>query len=200
MKLMYTTPSPFVRKVTVTAIECGLEDRVERIVTDISDHDGVLHTINPVSKVPALVLDDGSMLADSRVICAYLDSLHDGHKLIPADGDARWRALGLEALVDDLVDAAILYRVEDTRRPEGTKWPAWGDKQLTKAARGLDWINQHIELLDGPLNIGQITLACHLGWIRFRMALDLLTVDRPALMAWFAEFEKRPSMQATMPE
>ena len=200
MKLMYTTTSPFVRKVTVTAIECGLDDRIERVLTDISDHDGELHTINPVSKVPALVLDDGSMVADSRVICAYLDSLHDGHKLIPAEDNARWQALSIEALADDLVDAAILQRVEATRRPEGTTWPAWGEKQLTKAARGLDWIEQHTELLDGPINIGHITLACHLGWIEYRMSQELLGVERPSLMSWFAEFEKRPSMQATMPE
>ena len=199
MKLCYTSRSPFVRKVMATAIECGLDERIECIEHDTFDHDGELHTINPVSKVPALVLDDGTMLADSRVICAYLDSLHDGAKLIPADGQVRWRALALEALVDDLVDAAITYRVEDKMRPDGTAWPQWATRQRTKAVRGLDWIDQRPDMLDGPVNIGQITLGCGLGWIEWRMADDLLATDRPNLMAWYADFSNRPSMQTTAP-
>ena len=198
MKLRYAPASPFVRKVSVTAIECGLEDRIERIPTNVFDPDNDLHTDNPVGKVPALTRDDGSQLIDSPVICEYLDSLHSGHKLFPPEGEARWRALGLQALVDGILDAAILVRMEGMR-PEERQSKDWSERQRTKATRGLDWIEQHIELLEGPLNIGQISLGCGLGWIEFRLGRELWADGRPKLVAWYDGFSKRPSMAATAP-
>ncbi|MEE8623249.1 MAG: glutathione S-transferase N-terminal domain-containing protein, partial [Alphaproteobacteria bacterium] len=84
MKLRYNPASPYVRKVTVTLIETGLEDRVERIPTNPHDPETDIATVNPLGKVPTLITDDGEVLVDSPVICEYLDSLHDGAKLFPA--------------------------------------------------------------------------------------------------------------------
>jgi len=62
--------------------------------------------INPLGKIPALVLDDGSALFDSPVICEYLDSQHRGRKFLPRKGRERWVALRLQAMADGLLDAA----------------------------------------------------------------------------------------------
>ena len=124
MKLRWAPGSPFVRKVTVTAIETGLDGRIERIETDYRPQDGALVRDNPLGRVPALIRDDGSVLADSPVICAWLDSLHDGPKLIPDAGEARWRALNLEGLGDGLGEAAIAVQRERSR-PEDKRWDAW---------------------------------------------------------------------------
>ena len=84
MKLRWAPGSPFVRKVTVTAIEAGLDDRIERMMTDYHKPDSDIIDQNPLGKVPAMILDDGDILIDSSVICAYLDSLHD-FAVLPVD-------------------------------------------------------------------------------------------------------------------
>ena len=83
MQLYYHPVSPFVRKVLIVAAENGLGGRIERVMTDTLDEG--LRAVTPLSKIPALKLDDGTVLYDSRVICEYLDALGTG-ALIPAEG------------------------------------------------------------------------------------------------------------------
>lgn len=198
MKLHYLATSPFVRKVLVTAIETGTDERIERVPADIRSADSDYYKVNPLAKVPALVRDDGSLLVDSPVICEFLDSLHDGPKLIPADGPKRFAVLHLQALADGITDAAVLYNNE-RNRPDGERSDAFSDRQRLKAARGLDHIEANLDLLDGPLNIGQIALASGLGWIQLRIGRDFWAEGRPGLAKWMNGFSERPSMQATAP-
>src|SRR5262249_30120247 len=102
MKLMWSSRSPFVRKVMVAAHEVGVAGRIatERVVVAADKPNAQVMALNPLSKIPTLVLDDGTALYDSRVICEYLDALHDGPRLFPADPAARWRALRRQALGD----------------------------------------------------------------------------------------------------
>ena len=91
MKLRYSTTSPFVRKVHVLAIETGQIDKIELVKTNTADPNSGLNRNNPLNKVPALELDDGSSLYDSRVICEYLDAQAKG-SFFPPVGPARWTA------------------------------------------------------------------------------------------------------------
>ena len=93
MKLRYSPASPHVRKVAVVAHETGLIDRLEIVPTNVWASDTDIGRDNPLGKVPALTTDGGEVLFDSPVICEYLDSLHDGAKLYPPSGGARWTAL-----------------------------------------------------------------------------------------------------------
>ncbi len=102
MKLRYSPTSPYVRKVSVTALELGLTERIARVPTDTQDRESGIAEHNPLGKVPALILDDGGVLYDSPVICEYLDSLHDGPPMFPAAGPARWTALRQQALGDGI--------------------------------------------------------------------------------------------------
>ena len=106
MKLLYARPSPFVRKVMVALHETGLTDRVECVRTQVAMDapNAELMRDNPLSKLPTLILEDGTALFDSRVICEYLDGMHDGVKLFPADPAARFQALRWQALGDLGVD------------------------------------------------------------------------------------------------
>jgi len=99
MKLYYSVASPFVRKVLMTALELGVADRIDRVTTDAWTATEGLPQDNPLCKVPTLVLEDGTPLFDSPVICEYLNSLADG-ALFPPDGPRRWTALRLQALAD----------------------------------------------------------------------------------------------------
>ncbi len=201
MKLAYSSASPYVRKVMIVALECGLADRIEKVPTAVRpDQPNVaLGRDNPLMKVPTLTTDGGEVLFDSRVICAYLDSLHSGRKLIPESGGARWKALRLEAQGDGITDAGILVRYESTLRPENLRWKEWIDGQTLKVMQGLDALEKEPEILAGDLTVGQIAIACGLGWLQFRSVFGDLFASRPKLKAWYDKLSERPSFKATIP-
>ena len=199
MKLYYSPTSPYVRKVTVLAIEVGLEASIEKIPLDPKVSADGLVSDNPLAKVPTLVADDGTQLYDSPVICEYLDSLHDGPKLLPTVGKARWLVLRQQALADGLLDAALLCMIEAMRRPEQYRWQGWVEHQMDKILRAADSFEAECEVLEGPLTLGSITVACALGYLDFRFPGMGWRSARPALTDWFSRFAERDSMQRTVP-
>ena len=198
MKLRHAPASPYVRKVMATAIETGLDERIELIPTNVRDPDPELAGHNPLSKVPALITDGGEKLFDSPVICEYLDSLHDGPKLFPPAGAARWRALRLQALGDGVLDAAVLCRMEGFR-PAELRSGEFVAQQKGKVASALDALEQEAGGFGDAVTIGAITVGCALGYLDFRFSEDDWRAGRSALAAWYAEFAKRPSMARSAP-
>lgn len=198
MKLRYSVTSPYVRKVLATAIEAGLNSRIERVPTDPWSPETDLPASNPLGKVPALELDDGTVLFDSRVICEYLDSLQGGAKLYPESGAARWQALRLAAIGDGISDAAI-NRLLDGRRPENLQSADWQARQQRTMARACDLLEAEVGSLDGPVTIGQLSVACALGYLDLRFDADQWRQGRLALAAWFEIFAQRPSIATTKP-
>jgi glutathione S-transferase len=196
MKLRFSPASPYVRKVVVSAIETGLDGRIERVTTDTSDPNSGLYAENPLGKVPSLTLDDGGVLFDSPVICEYLDGLHQGPKLFPAAGPARWTALRRQAVGDGICDAALLARYE-VLRPQAEQSASWIAKQKDKIARGLDAVEAEAGAFGEGLDIGLIAIACALGYLDLRFAADAWRDTLPALAGWFKHFAERPSMRAT---
>ncbi len=200
MKLRYSPTSPFVRKVTILAIETGLDDRIERIATNPWDADTDLGQTNPLGKVPTLELDDGQVLFESRVICEVLDGMHDGPKMFPSDPAARCDAIRRQALGDGMTDAGVLLLVEKMRRPKELQWDWWIDRQGTNVARAMDAMEADGDgLASDSISIGHIAIAAGLGWIDLRFPDMNWRDTRPKLAAWFADFSERPSMQATVP-
>jgi len=201
MKLHSNPASPFGRKVKVTALEAGLFDRLEvrNVQTTAVGPDPGLLADNPLGKIPCLVLDDGTSLYDSRVICEYLDGLHAGARLFPAEAPARWTALRLQALGDGIMDSAVLTRYETFLRPEEHRWPAWIDGHLDKVRRGLDRLELEAAGLGERIDIGTITIGCALGYLDFRYAGMGWREGRPGLANWFTPFAARDSMMRTLP-
>jgi glutathione S-transferase len=202
MKLYYSAASPYVRKVMVTAIEAGIDGRIEPVpiaVMPIKPNAEIAKD-NPLMKVPTLVTDDGQVLYDSRVICEYLDSQHAGVRLLPASGPDRWRALRWQAMADGITDAGLLCRYEVVTRAEDKRSAEWTAGQLTKVNQGLDMAENDSALLSGPINLGQIALACGIGWLEFRNVAGDIRKTRPKLFQWYEAFCRRPSMQATTPK
>ena len=202
MKLFHNIASPFVRKARVLAAETGLASRVElvqSVFTPVSPDTG-LFASNPLGKIPTLMLDDGTALYDSRVICEYLDTLHEGPKMFPAQGEARWAALTRQALGDGILDAAVGMRYELALREPSRQWPEWIENQRQKYRRSLDALEAEADSLDGDLDIGVITAACALGYLDFRYPNEGWRDTRPGLAQWYAAFSERDSMRSTIPE
>ncbi len=199
MKLRYSPTSPYVRKVTVTAIESGLDGAIERIATNVWDPESDIARDNPLGKVPALITDGGEVLFDSPVICEYLDSLHEGVKLVPPAGGARWRALRRQALADGILDAAVLRLLEGKREP-AQQSAAWIGRQKAAVERTLDALEDSAAGLGEEVTIGHITIAVALGYLDFRYPDDDWRAGRATLAAWYQGFAQRPSMSQTVPE
>jgi len=202
VKLFGSPLSPFVRKVRAAIHEMGLDSRIAFTAVTMTPvaPDAVLNRANPLGKIPALELDDGSSLYDSPVICEYLDGVHDRPRLLPPAGPARWQALRRQALADGIMDAGVLVRYEIAVRPEALRWDDWIAAQKGKIARALDSLEAEAGALGGGFDIGRIAIACALGYLDFRFAADRWRDRRPALAAWFETAAKRPSISSTAPE
>ncbi len=198
MKLLWSSRSPFARKVMVAAHEVGVADRIviERVVVSASKPNADVMALNPLNKIPTLVLHDGRLLYDSRVICEYFDSLHDGPKLHPPDPAMRWPVLRRQALGDGFLEVLILRLVERAR-PEETQSESHLAAHRLKTAATLDRIEAEGV---GPVeqtDVGHIAIGCALGYLDFRFAADNWRAGHQKLAAWYADFARRPSMQAT---
>jgi glutathione S-transferase len=192
MQLFYSPMSPFARKVRVVAHEAGLADRVA-IVEAKPFEDESLRAVNPLSKVPCMLTDDGKALHDRRVICEYLDEMA-GAGLIPASAQARWHALTIQSLADGMGDTAV-RTAQERRRAEGDQHADVVERQLKAINAALDLFEK--EDLAG-WGIGEIAVAAHLGYLDFRKVLDW-RAGRPRLSDWYERVSKRDSMVASEP-
>lgn len=198
MKLYYQTHSPYARKVLIFAHEIGIASQLEVMHHETSPLKKNTHvySMNPLGKVPVLVLPPGTALFDSSVICDYLDTLHNGKRLIPTEGEARWRALKLQAMAQDMADIGISARWENTRRPAELRYPALSAGYSEKLVECYNWLERELHV-DTGVDIGHIALASTLSWLEFRGLAGFRT-ERPRLTAWFDEFCQRPSMKSTV--
>lgn len=200
MRLLTSPASPFARKVRILLAESGRADLVEEVpvhAAAVGETDRIVTDANPLGKIPALILDDGTALYDSRVIMRYLDRLL-GLSLYPED--RLWKVLTLEATADAMMEASLLMVYEKRFRPENLQSDDWIEGQWTKIARSLDLLeSKWLKRLDAPLDVGQIGVACSLGYLDFRHNERNWRGGRHGLDDWFAKIAERESLKSTRP-
>lgn len=201
MKLTFSPTSPFARKVRIAAIELGLIDRIELVTTSMVPgqlNESYSRDVNPLRKLPALILDDGTTLVDSEIIVEYLDELAGG-KLFPAAGVARWRVKAEHAMTQGMLDAMLLCRYEKMLRPKEFYWSTWYDDQWERAWQGLAWFEARPDILSRPLDIVQIALTCVLGYADFRFPDCGWRKAFPNLAAFNETMMARESVKISLP-
>ena len=201
MKLFWSSRSPFVRKVMVFAHETGLADRIERTQTIVAPAkpSPEVMALNPLNKLPTLMLDDGRMLYDSRVICEYFDGLHDKPRLFPAEPSFRIEALRRQALGDGMMDFLLVW-LSERGRPAPQQSPELIAACRTKLTTVLDALEREApSLAAAPLSIAHIAIGCALGYADFRFKDEAWRTGRPQLAVWAATIHNRPSFQSTQP-
>jgi glutathione S-transferase len=199
MILRFSPSSPFVRKVRIAAALLALESEITLERADTTDPNDSLRKINPLGKIPVLIVEDGSAIYDSRVILDYLDERAGGGKIVPRAAKPRLDALRLQALSDGILDASILTVYESRYRKPDMHEPKWLDLQSGKVSRALAVLEAAPPPLDPMPNVGQITLACALGYRDFRFGGDWRS-EHPRLVAWLDNFAGRvPAFAATKP-
>jgi len=194
MKLAYSPASPYVRKCWMVAILRGIDSKIElwKVPTSAPE----LAAQNPLSKIPTLITDDGQVLYDSPVIAEYLDSIGDAPRLIPAEGPARWKALTLAALGDGILDATQPRRRE-VALPQDDGRKEYIATQQAKVTRALAALEK--ENLGDLKTIGDVAVACALGYLDFRYPHEPWRPGHPNLEAWYARVMTLPAMARSMP-
>ena len=200
MQLRSSPSSPFGRKVKIATYILGFDTQVTPLLTDTLDHNDSICEVNPLGKIPALE-DGGATYYDSRVIMEYLDAKAGGGKIIPASGPARYEALTRAALMDGILDAAVLVIYERRMRPEDKYVESVVERQRGKIIRGLEVIAaKNPSYSNGAMpDIGEIGLACVLDYLDFRKQVNWRD-HAPNLVSWLADFAAAvPGYEDSMP-
>ena len=199
MKCYVTSNSPYARKVKIVAFETGSYDEVEWLTITREERAKIIPDINPLGKVPVAVLDSGQVLCDSPVICAYVDSLVSNGNLIPKSNPERWKVLTLEALGDGLGEAVIAASQEN-QRPDGKRSQGVVDRQTGKAKAALGSLNEAAKEFNDPPLMGEVAVACALGYMEFRDVIPGWRDTFEDLAAWYAGILTRQSFVRTAPD
>lgn len=201
MKLLHSNTSPYARKVRIVAAEKKLELDLE--VADPWAPADALTRVNPLGKVPSLVLDDGSTLFDSRVIVEYLDGLSPVHRLIPEASRDRIAAKRWEAIADGLCDAAILARLEAGRPDKNESSTRQIERQRNKIAACLDEMSRELAdrefCVGNALSLADIATGCALGYLKLRYPDIAWELSHPNLARHYKKLAARPSFKQTDP-
>jgi len=204
MMILRSSPaSPFVRKVRIAISLLGFDNKISVEPADTNNTSDALRRQNPLGKIPVLIAEDGAAYYDSRVILEFLDELAGGGRIVPREARARLAALRLQALSDGILDASILAVYEARWRASEHHEQKWLDHQAGKVTRALAVLESNPPALDaasaGLPNVGQIALACALGYRDFRFG-EGWRADHPRLVGWLDDFAARvPAFAATKP-
>ncbi|RDJ21898.1 glutathione S-transferase [Bosea caraganae] len=199
MKLYWSPRSPYVRKVMVVAHEKGVADRIERlpiVVSGLAVSED-FHAVNPLARIPTLILDDGASVYDSTVIAEYLDTLSPQNPLLPAAPGERLAVQSMHALGTGIADLLIPLRGE-LARPEAERSATFMAVGVSKFALAADRLEAMAGgMLARPIDLGQIAVATALTYADFRFPHLDWRQGRPGLTAWFDAITQRPSFRAT---
>jgi glutathione S-transferase len=204
MKLIGSLASPYVRKVRVVLAEKKLDYIHE--LDNVWAPGSQIGRSNPLGKVPCLLMEDGSVVFDSRVIVEYLDTLTPVCKLLPPNGNGRERSdikCG-EALADGILDAAILVRLELTQRAPEQQSAAWIERQMNKVHLGLAALSaklgENAHYSGSHYSLADVAVGCALGWLAFRFPEINWRADYPNLARLFDKLSERQSFKDTVPQ
>ncbi|WP_062229220.1 glutathione S-transferase family protein [Aureimonas frigidaquae] len=186
MRLLYSKPSPYASKVRLCAHHCDIA--LELVSTDTSQNPPELIAANALGKIPVLLLDDGSTVHDSKVICEYLDRL-SGNQLIPQTTEAWLQTKRTESLIDGATECAQARLYEVRYRPEEMRYQPMMDKQWGRAMRALKVLDGEVAALPEAPNLAHFALAADLGWLGLRFAGEWED-QNPNLVRWLEDFAR----------
>ncbi|VXC40516.1 glutathione S-transferase C-terminal domain-containing protein [Massilia sp. 9I] len=201
MKLIGSVTSPFVRKVRVVMADKKLDFSFEQ--ENVWVPETMIQQVNPLGKIPCLVMEDGSTLYDSRVIAEYLDTISPVCKLLPPNGRDRAEVKVWEALADGVLDAAILVFIERRDRAPELQSAQWIERQLGKVHAGLREMSTRLGesayCMGIHYTLADVAAGCALGWLAFRFPEIDWRGDYPNLARLADKLAERPSFRDTAP-
>lgn len=200
MKLIGSHTSPFVRKVRIVLAEKKID--YEFVIDSPWLADSTVPDINPLGKIPVLVLDDDTPLFDSRVIVEYIDNVTPNNKLFPAPNRERTEVKRWEALADGLCDAAVAALLEG-KRPKKEQSASWIERQHDKVKRSLDFMAKELGdksfCMGTHISMGDLAVGTALGYLCFRFPDIHWQEAHPNLTKLYDKLMQRPAFADTIP-
>ncbi len=201
MKLIASLTSPYVRKIRIVLAEKKVD--CDLVIDSPWVEGNQVAAVNPLGKIPVLVLDDESTLYDSRVIAEYLDTVAPNNRLIPASGRERISVKRWEALADGVLDAAVAAFLE-AKRPDGERSPSWVERQRGKVNQALkamsDDLGEQLWCHGNSLSLADIAVGCALGYVSFRLGDIPWGAQYPNLLQLYEKLMQRPAFAETVPQ
>lgn len=201
MKLIGSLASPYVRKARIVMAEKKLDYTF--VLENVWAPDTAIAQLNPLGKVPCLVMEDGGTLYDSRVIAEYLDALSPVGKLLPPNGRERAEVKVWEALADGVLDAAVLIRLEKTLRPPEQQSEQWIERQWGKVHAGLaamvTRLGDDAYCMGKQYTLADVAVGCAVGWLSFRFPELDWRGAHPSLARLYDKLSERASFKDTAP-
>ena len=200
LTLYWAPTSPFARFVTAAAHELGVAGRFRLVEATVENIVDVVSPANPLAQIPTLDLGNGTILYDSAVIVAWLDTQF-GEALdspLGGAGDDRWRIAARTAAATGLMDAAVAGR-HLSLQPENQRPDSLIERLRDRRARVLTHLDETAAPAGAPVTTDAIAAGCALGYLDFRYPEEDWRRDRPALASWYDAFSRRPAMLATAP-
>ncbi|CAN7173174.1 glutathione S-transferase N-terminal domain-containing protein [Massilia sp. LjRoot122] len=201
MKLIGSLTSPYVRKVRVVMADKKLDFSFEQ--ENVWGPETTIQEVNPLGKVPCLIMEDGSTLYDSRVIAEYLDTISPVCKLLPPNGRDRAEVKLWEALADGVIEAAVLVFVERRDRAPELQSAKWIERQLGKMHAGLHEMSAKLGdsawCMGIHYTLADVAVGCALGWLALRFPEIGWRGDYPNLARLADKLAERPSFRDTAP-
>ncbi len=194
MKLLYTKRSPYARKVRVFALEKGI--KLDLIEEDLMNKSKQLVDSNPLGKIPTLILDDGTSICDSPVICEYLESVKPNPQFIPS-GKEKFRVLHMAAIADGIMDSSVALYMEKARHPNDPNAAYLANLEKT-INNSFQYLDEHVKELN-TFNLASIAAASAIGYSNFRLPQLDPKGRFERLSDWYKKFLDRPSMKETIP-
>jgi glutathione S-transferase len=200
MKLIGSTTSPYVRKARLVLLEKNIPHTF--VIDSPHEPNNKVAQFNPLGRIPALILDDGTCVFDSVVIAEYADTLNDTPILIPRnDALARMRVKRWEALADGIMDSAIVVRMESLR-PVAKQEQSNFDLHNLAVTRTLAHIAEQLgqrEWCEGnSITLADLALVSALVYLDLRQAERDWRGAHPNLAAWFKRMSARPGVAASL--
>lgn len=200
MKLYDGGRAPNPRRVTVFLAEKGIE--IEKVPVDmgrLGHKSAEVTALNPLQRLPVLVLDDGTAISESVAICRYFEELHPEPTLMGTD--ARDKAIvemwnrRLELIFLNAVANAFRHTHPAMKEWEVPQLAEWGDINRPKALAFLEMLDR--ELADREFIAGdRYTIADITGMIGFEF-MKPARIEKPAhltnVMRWYETVASRPS-------
>lgn len=201
MKLIGSLTSPYARKARVVLAEKKIE--YDFVLDSPWSPDSLVPDLNPLGKIPVLVLDDDTPLFDSRVIVEYLDNVAPNNKLMPAPNRERTEVKRWEALADGVCDAAVLIFLE-RKRPAKAQDAAWIARQEAKIERSLAFMAEQLGeeswCMGTHFSLADIAVGCALGYLAFRFPQIDWRERHANLARLYDKLLQRPAFAETTPQ
>lgn len=184
MKIYLTPTTAYGRLVRVALLETGLDARVQRVFVKTRVPDCVLNDLNPTAKVPTLETDDGLYLGEARLICQYLDALHDGTPIV--DTNPAPAARQFDGVVTGFLDGVSVW-VREMHRPECDRSASILGQERARGGRCLAWLERRVAEIESASRYVQLSLFVALECIDTRLAVDDWRERQPALGNWYQQ-------------